>query len=390
MNPSMAGGNRFSATSRQEFIGTIQLPTTNTVVQLPTGGGLIPNDRFMYGMWFTWRGRMTNPAANGPLTINADAPFSLIENIQVQGYHRVRGANEPFINLRGCDLRELNKVYGACTPYVAPNNPALSASGIFDAQLSPVASDTNDIEFTIYLPFTPCNVPIGSQMGFLLDAPNYDRLQLNITFGDATSVFGGQTVQPTFTAFGSNAGNPTITVEGQFALGQQASFGYVPARVWRYFAENATGDILAVVNGSRQYNVPRGNYIRHIMMKTGLKSTTATAGLNPFATLSDNIFANIQLMRGLGRPVRNYAFYRSLRNEIQQAYGMYGSQGYALMDFAVRGSLTETMNTIGMIAGPAGDTDLYVQADVTGAAATAATFIVEELRGQPQRLQARS
>lgn len=381
----MPGKNPFTAAARQEFIADIVLTTTDTMYTLPTNGGLIPNDRFMYGMWLTFEGRMTNAAANNPTGVLADAPFSLIEQINVSGYHRVRGQNEPFIQMRGSDLYNLIRIMSGQIPFVAPFS---QGAPVFTISLATGANLTNDIRFGLFLPFIPMRIPLPSQSDWLLDAPNYDRLQLQVSFSDDKSVFSGQTTASTFSAFASATGNPRIRVEGQFALLNQSAFGFVPGRVWRYFQENTSGDITGsgTITGSRQYNIPRGNKIRNILMKTGVKATTVTAGFNAYNTLSDTIFTNIKVQRGLNKSVRFYPDYLKIQQETALSYGVYPRSGYALIDFAQHGSLMEALDTVGLVAGPSGDTDLYVQADVAGAANQGALFLVEELRGIARRL----
>jgi hypothetical protein len=75
-----------------------------------------------------------------------------------------------------------------------------------------------------------------------------------------------------------------------------------------------------------------------------------------------------------------------MKYEIQQSYGMYPQTGYALIDFAQRGRLAEALDTVGLVAGPSGDTDLYIQGDVTGAGNQAFLALVEELRGIPRSI----
>lgn len=385
MSPSMPrkrGG--FTATSRPEQIADISLSATNTQFMLPNNGGLIPNDRYMYGMWLVFEGRATNNVALGATGVRADAPFSLIQNITISGYHRVRGQNEQFINLRGTDLYNLNRFYWNAVPYMEPSNGWPQ----FIPQISTIGGDTNDIRVVYYIPFAPMRIPINSQLGWILDAPNYDRLQLQVTFADGTALFTGgvAAANVTFSAFGSAGGSPRLRVIGQFALGGQSIYGYVPARTWRYFQEITGSQLTTTSTNQRLYNIPRGNKIRALMVKTGTKSTDATAGIDVYDTYSDDILINELIQRGLNKSIRIYPDYRTIKYEIQQAYGMYGQTGHALIDFAQRGRLAEALDTVGLVAGPSGDTDLYFQADVTGAANQAALFLIEELRGIPRSI----
>lgn len=375
----------FTATSRQEFIADILIQNLNAQYMLPNNGGLIPNDRFMYGMWLIFEGRATN-SGTPPSGVRADGILNLIQNVTISGYHRVRGQNEQFINLRGVDLYNLNRAYWNAVPYLEPSNGWPQ----FNPQLSIVGNEFNDIRFALYIPFTPLRVPINSQMGWLLDAPNYDRLQLQVTIGDSTCVFQGLAAggaDTTWSAYGSNGGSPRIRVQGQFALGGTSVYGYVPARTWRYFQEITGSLATTTANTARLYNIPRGNKIRAILMKAGVQAVDhITAGSVAYDTLSDDTLLNILIQRGLNKSIRFYPDWRSLKYEIQQSYGMYQQTGYALLDFAQRGRLTEALNTVGLVAGPSGDTDLYVQGDVTGVANQAFLFLVEELRNIPRSI----
>lgn len=376
----MAGKNPLSATSRQEFIADISLTTTATTYTLPTNGGLIPNDRFIYALWLTFEGRTTNASSGNPTGTQADAPFSIIEQINVSGYHRARGQNEPFISVRGADLYNFIRMMSGQIPYVVPNS---AGAPTFTVSLTLTASSTNDIRFSLYLPFVPLRIPISRQTDWLLDAPNYDRLQLQVSYADDKSIFTGQTSASTFSAINSTTGSPRVRVEGHFALLNQAAFGYIPGRVWRYFQENTSGDIVGsgTITASRQYNIPRGNKVRNILVKTGVKSTGVTSGFNAYNTLSDSIYTNIKIQRGLNKTIRYYSDFFKIQNETAHSYGVYPRSGYCLLDFAQRGDLSEALDTVGLVAGPSGDTDLYLQADVAGAANQGALFLIEELRG---------
>lgn len=370
--------------SRQELIGNISLASTNAAATLNNGGGLLPADRWYKGIWLTFAGRMTNPAASGPTGVLADAPFSLIQSVQVSGYHRIRGANETFINLRGVDLYNLNRVYSMSVPAM---EPASTGFPTFTPSLSVAASATNDIRFSLYIPFTPLNIPVDNQFGYMLDAPNYDRLTLTVQFADAKSVFTGQTTQPTFTAYGSATGNPSINVTGEFVLGGNNLLGFVPARTWRYFQEATTGDIVAAAtSNSRLYNFPRGNYIRGLMVKTGVKAATVTSGNDAYLSYSDTVLNTLQVFRGTNRVIRSFVDFKTIKEANQFDNGMYPQTGYAMIDFCRNWQLGESLDTTGLVAGATGDVDVYLQTNIVGAAATAALFAIEELRGKPYHI----
>jgi len=362
-----------STINRTEWITDIQLATQNTQVGLPTNGGLIPNDRFIKKMYLQFEGRITNAASNNPTGQQADGQYALLDTLLVQGLHRGRGQFEQFINMRGPDARELALIYQTRAPFSNLSNLSLGINA------------TNDIRFVIPVDFTPMNCSLAQQVDWLLDAPNYDALKLAINYGDDQSVFTyGIRGVPTFSAFGSVSGTPRIRVHCEFAQAGQSQFaGFVPARLWRYFFEDTSSDITATTTNARMANIPRGYRIRNILNKVGVKSTAVASGNNSYNTLTNTALQNIKIMRGLNKAVRFYADQFALREDCGEAYSITPDTGYNLIDFAQHGTWHEALDATGLAAGPAGDTDLYFQADTTGAANQASMFLYEELRGLP-------
>lgn len=365
----MGGLNNRTISNRQEWIADIQLTSTNQDYQLPTQGGQIPNDRFLFSLQLEFSGRLTF-TGTGPNTVLADAPFSILDVVRVSGYHRPRAAREEFINMRGVDLRHWGEIYTASPLNSVPNNLQTGAV-------------SNDIRFNIPIWFVPMALPIAHQLPYLLDAPNYDNLTLTIHFGDDFSVFTGQGAgQAQWTAFGSNSGNPKISVCGEFAMAPNQFAGFLPARTWRLFQEFTSGDIISGTSQGREYNIPRGFAVRTVLMKTGVKSDTTSSGNNAYLSVSNNILTNIKIMRGTNRMIRSFPDFHSIQQQLMQSYNLQRfPTGYAFIDFAHRGTITERMDTTSMIAGPTGDTSFYVQADVNGGNNQGQLYAVEEIRG---------
>lgn len=359
---------------RWEEIADIQLNAQNTQVSLPTNGGQIPNDRFLLSLQLQFEGRITNGATTGPTGVQADGAVALLDTIQVQGYHRLRGQNEPFVVARGPDLYQLSSIYQTRNPVSTP------------ASLATTAASTNDIRFFIPVPFTPVGVSLAQQVDFLLDAPNYDALKLLINYADDKNVFttGAGYQAGAFSKFGATNGNPRIRVSGLFAQAGASQFaGYVPARTWRYFYEDTSSNFTTGGTGLRLANLPRGYRMRNIFAKMGTKATNVSSGNNSYATLSDTIAANIKVNRGLNKQIRFWADQFQAKEDGAQAYSFSPPAGYMLHDFAQHGTWHEAVDATALVAGPSGDVDFFYQADITGAANQAGMFLYEELRGQP-------
>jgi hypothetical protein len=381
---------------REEDIGGVPY-VANTGQVLPSQGGILPSDKFYYGLRIKVRGRITDAAGGAPAVQYADWPWSIINRIHIEGYHRPRAAQEPFFDMRGPDIREFFSVTQgafstllvatAAVPILTPVPPRALLNGF--AAGANLTTDFIIIYDIIFPPAWPQPSPgiTRQQAQWLLDAPNYDRLVMTIFWGDVASGYSGANL-PALGGFMVGAGAvPDCTVQALYALGGKNDLfqGFVPGRVWRYFGENTTGDILATVVGSRQYNVPRGFKIARLMTKTGVKSILVTAGNDAYVTLLNTVFpTNIRLNYGTNKTVRLHPDYHSLRETNRQSFELLPSDGYGILDFISHGILGEALDCQNLVAGPTGDVDVFLSTNTLAGANQGALFLVEELRGTPQ------
>lgn len=358
-----------NAFDRLEFIADINY-SANATAQLPTNGGMIPNDRYMVGLILSFEGRYVPHATLGPSAILADELPALINRITVRGNHRPRNAQETFFDLRGPEVYQLGKIQNGLAPLRTP------------AALDKTGSATNDFKLIYPVIFTPMGVGISQRAQYLLDAPNYDSLTLNVQFADEKNIGSGQTGAGALTAYGSASGVPKVRVSGIFAQDGARKFsGFVPARVFRTFVEYQGAELTTnSTNGARLFNPPKGYGIRSLLLKTGVKATTVTAGNDAYATLSDSILANIKLNLGLNRAIRFFPGFFTMAAEVAMAYGVQPSTGYGLIDFCKTGALDLALNTAPFLGGASGDTDFYISADTTATSNQAALLVTEELR----------
>jgi hypothetical protein len=359
-----------SGLTRLEYIGDITY-TANSAAQLNRQGGNLPTEKYLWGLILTVRGRATMPSSGGPSALSADGPYSIINEIVVEGYHRPRAQLEKFVDLPGPDAYWTGVWFNEGAP------PSLPTSWSFSANA------TNDFEFHVILPFVPMRVSPLEQMNYLLDAPNYESLRLTIYWADAASMFGSYTNAPTFSAYGSASGSPVCEVHGVFALAGARRFaGVSMGKLWRQY-QRVTGSLMTTTaTNVRLLDLPKGHYIRSLVLKCGVLSTTVTSGNVAYASLNDNI-ANINVMRGLNNTVRYFK-----RPSIQRAqWSIFRDQvppvGYTIIDFALTSLLGESFNARDLVAGPSGSVDFYLQADVTGASNQALTVLIDEVRQLP-------
>jgi hypothetical protein len=261
----------------------------------------------------------------------------------------------------------------------------VTAQGVVP-NLSVAADATNDIDFVIPVPFVPLQMPLAEQINWLLDAPNYNNLQLTVQWADENSVFSGQGAAMGFTAYGSATGNPQLYVSRLIALDSNKFAGFIPARVWRTYQEIRSGNIVSGGNQLRLFQIPTGNRIRSMLLKSGVLSTSTSQGNTAYASLSNTVFQNLYAYRGTNKLFRRWNFFTDIQEDVQEAYGDPNTTtaGYALMEFAPSGNLQEVFDATGLVVGGQGDIDCFTQADIVGAANQGAVQLVEELRGLPQ------
>jgi hypothetical protein len=372
---------RVTTISRDEQLSAdifIPLDANNIVrnQQLQPSNNVFPNDRFLWGITLEWEGRITNNAVNAPTGVLPDAPFNLIDTVIIQGTDVVKGGKVVIINARGSSLAQVVRVQTNSPQDVVPGG------------LSVAPGAANDIRFYIDIPFVPLNMPLHQQVDWLFDATNYTNLQLLIQVADDLNVFTyGVRGLPTFSAFGSAVGSPRIRLLGIFTqFGPNMGEGFKPGRVYRYFNEDVSNDLLTTAakiqfqNG----NLPRGRVIRSALLKTGTKSVAVSPGNTAFATLSNANLQNLFLYRGTNKTIRNYIDQFHLRHVDALRYGNFPNVGYGLVDFAPNGTIHESLDLRNAIAGATGDILTYFQGDVTTLGANSAIeFMWEELDGPP-------
>jgi hypothetical protein len=354
---------------RWEWVGDIQVPTAgNAALTLPTGGGVMPNDRFAHSYMLHFQGRLTNPGSGNPTGICADAPYTLIDRIIFTGYHRGRGQTEQFINVRGV------QAYNYATQI---QGRAPLSTGVLDIS----ASAAVDLDFYIPIPFVPLGIRPHQMINWLLDLPNYDNPQLIIQFADPTNVYTGQTNPVVMSAYGSSTGNPVISVSAIYAMnGPNAFRGFIPGRVWRYFREN-TAQLSASASQVTLDLVPRGYRIRGVLGTVGVINTASPAGARSFVSLSNTILANYNIQVGVNRNIRQFRQFEDSQEQPAEIYKQILPVGNNWVDFCLNQTDAEAWDLSQAIAGPTGDTLAQIVADVTGASNQAWEGMYEELRG---------
>ena len=356
---------------REELIGNIPF-SANSTQMLNSNGGQIVDPRWLNSLAIRLEGRITMPATGGPAALTADGVAQMIELFTLQGTYRPTGQQDTLIQLRGSDLKFQSDFF------TLNNMPSLPSAFSF------AASATNDFRLNIIVPFAPLGVPLSESGSYLLDVPNYDKLQIMIQWGDGNSIFATNGGTVTFSAYGSAAGSPAAYISGRWALAGPSKFaGFTPGRVFKYFRETVGTIPTTTQTAARIDTINRGNIIRSVGLKTGVKSTNVTGGNNAYASLTDTMVSNWRIMRGTNNQIRYYAHQQDIGRENTLKRGFPYSAGKAVIDFAQNGYLAEAFNTRGLQAGADSFTDVYVQGDIVGAANQAVVLLYDEIRRFP-------
>jgi hypothetical protein len=380
---------------RPQWFQDIAISANDSFYYIGGQGNTYTDDKFLHSMSLYVQGRVTNAASNNPTGTLADGPWSLIDSIQISGYHKIRKQIETFFYMRGPELARFNQHWFGRAPYWK-NVPS---SGGGAQAFSTTASASNDFRFRLIIPFVPYPCNLEEQTRYLLDVPNYDNLQFRVFWGSDKSILSGQTTASTFSAYGSGTGNPLLSVIVNRALGGIEKFaGFVPGRVFRVFYEDTSSLITTTATGTKLRYLPKGYSLKSILLKTGHKYTSGNSGENAYDTLTDGALANIKLKNGSNEIFFYRDFYDMKENSQSLMRGAVSvntppalDAGYAVHEFAPiyfssdADILSQAFDTRKLIVGPTQDVDLHVEADVTGAGGQAAVWVEEELRYAPEK-----
>jgi len=328
--------------------------------------------------------RITIAGAN-MATVFPEALQSLIQQIQLQGQHRVYGALVP-LQLTGADVfawPALFKTRGCAiiingvrvNPLGVPNGLPLATFGNIG---------TYDVQIFWDIPLVPV-LPVAAKLNaipFLYMQSDWgDTLNLQLTMGDATSLGvlgGGGSVA--FTALGSATGNPQFFVYTNYEILGALANQFTTAVTIRAIQQVPQGNITA----------PSANLVKlaqlqkyktlNAVLKSGLLAAGTSPGVSVYSALSDVIFDQTQIR------VDNKAIRNNLSNATYKEYLAYAfdaisqPQGYLPMSFVDSLNPRTAFDGDKVSAGSTYEVDSQILA---GNAANFAEVIQEYFQGIP-------
>jgi hypothetical protein len=316
-----------------EFFFSQQWTPLQTV-QIPKNVNLNrPLERFIFRLDV----RITISGAD-MATVYPEALQSLIQQIQLQGTHNVYGSLVP-LQLTGADIfawPSLFKVSGnvilingvRVNPLGVPNGIPLATFG---------AEGTYDVQVFWEVPLVPV-LPVAAKLNsvpFLFMQANWaDTLFLQLTMADATALgVQGGGGSATFSALGSNSGNPQFYVYTNYEILGALANQINTAVTIRAIQQVPQGNITAISANLVKLAQLQKYKTLNAVLKSGLLAAGTSAGVQVYSALSDAIFEQTQIR------VDNKAIRNNLSNITYKDYLRYAfdapnqPQGYLPMSF---------------------------------------------------------
>lgn len=339
-------------------------------------------NRPMERIHLVFRGRVVI-AVNNFTAIAAEGPQTIIQRIQLKGIHSRFGSLTP-IDITGATAFSWARCFRirGCSEYINgvrqpdPNVPFAQAGATFGNV------GTYDLEIHYDIPLGPVlgiNSKISTVPFLYMNQDWQDTLTLQIYFGDASS-FGtpGAGTTTTFTAFGSGAGSPLVSIFTNYEILGPLAPTISPAVVIRQ-SQTVTAPVQTAANNQRIILLQKQK-TTNVLVKTGTLLAGTSAGVSVFATLVDTILDETQIIVD-NKPVRN-----NFNNFAEKEYA-----GFAFNTILPGGYLNftfvDSMSPLTYYRGDllAGGSTFELDSNVlTSGATQAAEIVQEQVIGDPQ------
>lgn len=339
-------------------------------------------NRPMERIHIVWRGRVVIAVANFT-AVAAEAPQTIIQRIQLKGIHSRFGSLTP-IDITGASAFAWARCFRirGSSEYIngvrqpEPNVPFAQVGATFGN------TGTYDMEIHYSIPLVPLlglNSKISTVPFLYMNKDWQDTLTLQLYFGDASS-FGtpGGATTTAFTAFGSGAGTPLVSIFSNYEILGPLEPTISPAVVIRQ-SQTVTSQVQTAANNQRLILLQKQKTM-NVLIKTGTLLAGTSAGVSVFATLVDTILDETQVIVD-NKPVRN-----NFNNFAEKEYA-----GFAFNTVLPGGYLNftfvDSMSPLTYYRGDllAGGSTFELDSNVlTSGATQAAEIIQEQVIGDPQ------
>jgi len=331
---------------------------------------------------FIFRGRVKISGANYDV-VASEAPQTILQRVRLEGDSTVN-SSQVLIDMGGATMFALSRLFNqrGCSVYIngvrqpEPTVPFQQVGATFGN------IGTYDLEIHYDYLFTPILPPglAAVLTPFLLQKSEWqDSLQLQVFFGDETS-FGTPNASTVvaFSAFESDSGSPTLTVETNYEINGPAANSF-PTGVVLRTEKTATGDVTTIATNIALLTLQKRK-TSNVIIKSGSILAGSSSGVQVFSDLSDEILDFTQI-RVDNKPLRN----------IQQNFAAKEYYGYAFNTVLPEGylnySFIDSQNPLTFYRGDLLDKGVEFEVDtnvITDGDNQIATVIQEQILGNPQ------
>jgi hypothetical protein len=277
--------------------------------------------------------------AGAPMaSVFPEALQSLIQQVQLQGQHKVYGALVP-LQLTGADLFAWPSLFKSAGNVILINGVRVTPLGVPNGLPAATFGNigTYDCQIFWQIPLTPV-VPVASKLNcvpFLYMQSDWgDTLNLQLTMGDATSLGtlgpGGSVA---FSAFGSNTGNAQFFVYTNYEILGALANKIATAVTIRAIQQVPQGNITAASANLVKLAQLQKYKTLNAVLKSGLLAAGTSPGVQVYTALSDVIFEQTQI-RVDNKSIRNNLSNITYKDYLRYAFDAGGQpQGYLPMTF---------------------------------------------------------
>lgn len=386
--PPVAGSTvamrpRPAGISRRDFVATVsryQGPELFSVVNFAAlstqiVGRQLNLNRPAESIKMIFRGRIVIATANiSPVA--AEAPQTIIQRIRIQGTHAKFNQQAP-LDMTGASVfayLRLFQVRGASLILGGTRQPEL---GVPLAQAGATFGNTATYDVEIHY-----DIPLGPMLGpgdsvqttpYLWFPQDWaDTIQIQLVFGDGSSFGTLGTSVVTFTAFGSGAGVPTVSIFVNYAILGPLANAFSSAVVIRNEQTTVGGPVAAIANNVR-LSILQKNRTLNVILKTGTVLTGSSAGVQVFGTLLDTMLDVTQIVVD-NKPIRNNFANFAAKEYVGRQFNTIEPQGYLPFSFV------DSLNPVSMLRGDliAGASTFELDSNVLTATANQALSVTQE------------
>ena len=308
-------------------------------VQIPKNVNL---NRPLERITIRWDGRIVIAGANMS-AVFPEALQSLIQQVQLQGQHRMYGALVP-IQLTGSDIFAWPSLFRTTGCSIIINGVRVNPLGVPNGLPAATFGNTGTYDIQIFwdIPLTPV-VPAAAKLNtvpFLYQQSDWgDTLNLQLIMGDASSLgTQGGGGSATFTAIGSGSGTPQFYVYTNYEILGVLANQLTTAVTIRSIQQVPQGNITAISSNLAKIAQLQKYKTLNAVLKSGLLASGTSAGVQVYSALSDSIFEQTQI-RVDNKAIRNNLSNATYKEYLRFAFeAEHQPQGYLPMSF-IDGSL---------------------------------------------------